>query len=90
MANLWTGMIDTNDEYVKLETASEQTFVDKTVYTIQIQNTAWIREGEDGEGFIITSNKPFTMTYDENEDIYIKTGFQSCIVNISDTQTFQF
>lgn len=83
MANLWTGRVDANDEYQNLETLSGLTFTSGNKYQIQIQNTAWLREGTTGEGFIINNTKPVTLNY-KGDDVYIKSGTSGCVVNIAE------
>ena len=83
MANLGTFEINTNNEYVNLETLTGLTFTNGTSYTIQIQNTAFIREGTTGDGFIISDTKPFVLKY-QGDDVYIRTPFFfPCTVNIA-------
>lgn len=83
MANLWTGRINTGNTYEKLATLSSQTFQKDDVLYVQVQNTAWVREGTTGDGFLVNSDKPFKITFG-TDDIYIKTAYQDCIVNIAD------
>lgn len=82
MANLYTGEIDTEGQYKSLASETGVTFTADTKYTIQIQNSAWIREGETGEGFYINDSTPFTYTAGA-DDLYIKTESYS-IVNIAE------
>lgn len=82
MANLWTGTVKSSDAYVTLASVSELTFTEGSKYVIQIQNPAWIREGEDGAGFYVFNDEPFEYTAG-SDDLYIKTVTQ-CIVNIAE------
>ena len=88
MANLWTGSIDTDGDYESLATVTEQTLTSGTTYTIQVQNAAYIREGSDGDGFLV-SNRVFTLTWGDDA-FYIKTLSSNCIINISDTTNLKF
>lgn len=81
MANLCTKTISTNGEYITLAEATGITFTVGNNYVIQIQNVAYLREGEIGEGFMI--NDPAPIPYKAREDeLYIKA--QNCKVNISE------
>lgn len=81
MANLWTGRIETNGEYVKLAEATGLTFTSGNKYSIQIQNMAHLREGTVGEGVLINDITPITYTA-TSDDLYIEA--QSCVVNIAE------
>ena len=83
MANLYTGVIKTNGEYKKVSELTGITFTTGTDYTIQIQNSAYIREGTIGDGFFINNSNPFA--YKSNgEDLYIKVDYGYCVINIAD------
>lgn len=81
MANLWTGIIETNGEYVKLAEEADITFTEGNKYSIQIQNMAYLREGTIGEGVLINTLVPITYTA-TSDDLYIKSNF--CVVNIAE------
>lgn len=87
MANLWTGTVDTQGEYVNFETISELTFTADTTYTIQShQGNYYLREGETGEGFLVTNLEKVQYTAGV-DDLYIKTldGIAGpAIINIAD------
>lgn len=89
MSNLWTGTLNANSQYTNLATLSEQTFTKGDKIQIQIQNPAYIREGEDGDGFLVMSSKPFIFEYD-TDAIFVKSLNQACVINISDTVAFTF
>lgn len=80
MANLATIEVNTNGEYLDLAELADITFSSGNTYLIQIQNMAYIREGETGEGFLINSDKPFQYTAG-SDDLYIKANY--CVVNIA-------
>ena len=81
MSNLYTGKIDTQGTYKNLATEASVTFTSGNKYQIQIQNAAWIREGETGEGFYVTDATPFTYTAGDDA-LFIKT-VSYCVVNIA-------
>ena len=87
MSNLYTGKINTNGEYQNLATLTDITFTQDTVYAIQIQNMAWLREGLTGKGFVFDLNKGFNWTC-KGDDLYIKTENQPVIVNIAENSGF--
>ena len=82
MANLWTGTVNSNGEYQDLSLLSGVTFSEDVTYTIQIQNMAYIREGNIGAGILITDSVPFQYTA-RNEILYIKPLGETCVVNIA-------
>ena len=84
MANLYTDSLEF-DGYKTITELTGVTFTPGTVYTIQIQNAAYIREGQDGDGFLITDNKPFQYTA-SNDDLYIKrlAPYGTIVINIAE------
>lgn len=70
MANLYTGYIESNGEYVDIEEATGLTFTVDTVYQIQFQNKGYLREGEIGEGFLVNFLEPLTFKYD-GDPVYV-------------------
>lgn len=81
MANLWTGTVNTQ-EYQSLETLSSLTFTNDTVYTIQILGSAYLREGETGDGNLI--DKPVFIQYKHlGNTLYIGRTFGDARVNIA-------
>lgn len=81
MANLYSGSISAST-YQTLASLTSLTFTGGTTYVIQIQNSAYIREGTTGEGFLVSSIEPFEWTAGA-DDLYIKTLSEQCIVNIA-------
>lgn len=83
MANLATLEVKTAGDYEDLATLASVTFTADTSYTIQIQSQkpAYLREGSDGDGFLITSANPFTYTAGA-DTLYIKADY--AVVNIAD------
>ena len=82
MTNLWTGTVDTHGEYQDLATLSSLTFSSGTKYLIQIVGKGYLREGTEGEGFFIENSTPVEYVAG-NEDLYIRTHYPSCKVNIA-------
>lgn len=82
MANLFTGNIISNREYVDLEEASGVTLTNGNWYQIQFHNKGYIREGEIGEGFLITFPEPFKFKY-KGETIYICSETK-CKINLAE------
>ena len=81
MANLFTGRISTDGEYVTLAEAADLTFTVGGKYVIQVQNVAYLREGTVGEGFMVNDPTPIPYTAEEDE-LYINA--QNCNVNIAE------
>jgi hypothetical protein len=81
MANLATIEVNTNGEYLDLAELADITFTSGNAYAIQIQtNITYLREGDEGEGFLVTSPKPIQFTAGD-DTLYIKTDY--AIVNIA-------
>lgn len=79
MATSFTGEISTQGNFVDLETASGVTFTTGNSYTIQIQNTGYLKLND--AIFTIYTDTPFT--YNAGTDtLYIKTEGNSCLVTI--------
>ena len=81
MANLYTGTIKT-ETYKTLASLTGVTFTSGTKYVIQLRNSAYIREGTNGKGFIVLDSQPFEYTAGD-DDLYIKTYANGCTVNIA-------
>ena len=82
MTNIYSGTIKTDGEYKTLMELTGITFTQGTVYTIQVINPAFLREGTTGSGFYIFDNKPFKYIAG-SDDLYIKVKYESCDINIS-------
>lgn len=82
MANLGTFNIDTHGAYDTLTNLTGLTFTSGNRYSLQVQNTAYVREGTLGEGFLIDNTSPFDWIAGE-DDLYIKALYSSSIVNIA-------
>jgi len=81
MANLATIEVKTEGEYADLSELADVTFTSGNSYQIQVQNLAYLREGTEGDGFLITSDKPFTYVA-SGADLYIKANY--AVVNIGE------
>ena len=82
MANLGTFTIDTQGTYQTLASLTSLTFTSGNRYSLQVQNMAHVREGLEGEGFLIDNTAPFDWIAGD-DDLYIKNSFYSCVVNIA-------
>ena len=80
MANLGFFEINTNGEYVNLETITSLTFEEDTKYTMQVQNagsclTVCIADSTPTEGGVILKDlEKFDYTAVSGANIYVKTG----------------
>lgn len=80
MANLGFFEIDTNNEYVNLETLTELTFTEGTKYMMQVQNagsylTVCVSDTTPTEGgFLMKDLEKFDYTPVSGSDIFVKTG----------------
>lgn len=90
MANLGFFEINTQGEYVDLETATELTFTEGTKYTMQVQNagsslTICIADSTPTEGgFMMKDLEKFDYTPVSGYDIYVKTGsYGKAYINIA-------
>ena len=74
MANLWTGKINTENQYQDLATLTELTFDSGSAYIIQgLDGGAYfLREGEVGQGFYV-EEKEKVQYIAGADDLYIKT-----------------
>ena len=82
MANLYTGTIECNGEYKNIATETGVTFTTGNNYQIQFLNTGYIREGEEGKGFYVSSSNPITYECD-GDDLYVCNG-SSVVINIAE------
>lgn len=86
MNTAYSGVINTNGQWENLSTLTGITFVKDTIYSIQIQNPAWLKVGENGVPFLFNRDIPFPWKAKENTDLYIKTTRQNSVLSI-DTDT---
>lgn len=85
-ATSYNGVVNTNEEWENLATLTEITFEKDTIYSIQIQNPAWLKVGENGVPFLFNRDIPFPWKAKEDTDLYIKTTGQNIVLSI-DTDT---
>ena len=87
MANLYTGT-HTFTGYKTLAELTELTFTADTKYMIQItaiNSNYYVREGEEGDGFVNYDSTPFEWTYDGENDLYIGNKYANLIlINVAD------
>lgn len=86
MNTSYNGVINTNGQWENLSTLTGMTFVKDIIYSIQIQNPAWLKVGENGVPFLFNRDIPFPWKAKENTDLYIKTTGRNSVLTI-DTDT---
>lgn len=87
MAHLGRFVINTNGEYKKVEDLTGLTFEDGKQYTFQIQNSATVIssvEEPTAGGFYISDLGLNLYTKKAGEDLYIKTGPFSAVLDIAE------
>lgn len=85
---VYTFKVTTNGEYRKVEDLCDISFVDDTLYSIQILGSAKLTyssttPGED-DGYLINFTRPFSYKKKTGEDLYIKTGVNIVTMTIGD------
>lgn len=84
MANLYSGTHNFKG-YKSISELSSLTLTANKKYVVQIQNMCYVREGTEGDGFLLTSAKPFEWDYDGSNDLYIGNFLSNDITfNISE------
>lgn len=78
MAQSATTKIETDGVYIDVETLTGITFTEGNTYTMQVQNTGYLKVG-DAE---FELRDKFLQYKDEGEILYIKTGFLPCTLTI--------
>ena len=83
MANSTTKTINTNDEFVTVASAADFTFTNGVTYTMQVQNTAYIKIAD-----AVFSVRDEKFSYKATSDtLYIKTsGVCSCVLTILEVE----
>ena len=87
MANLFTDTITlkgykTLNEITNLTFSADNTYV---VQAVSTDNPLYIREGEQGKGFVKYDSKPFEWKYDGENDLYIGSDYEKTVyINISE------
>ena len=85
MGNIFTGRIIALD-YTELFNEADLTPTEGNKYTIQITGgIAYVREGDEGRGFLINDEDIFTFTQ-ETDDLFIKTNPNGVVVNIAEKE----
>lgn len=87
-ATAYNGVVNTLGEWVNISTLTEISFIKDTIYSIQIQNQAWLKVGENGVPFLINSDKMFPWKAKENTSLYIRTPRQALLTIDTDTGFF--
>ena len=82
MANLGTWTLKNDNEYHTLADITGLTIAEGAVYTIQMRETAFVREGEAGEGILISQNERFQYTAN-TDALYIKPLYGGVKINVS-------
>ena len=78
----FTGTIDTDGEFLLIETETGITFTAGTKYTVQVQNQAYVKIAD---AVFNVTGKEFEYTAG-TEDIYIKTTYQPCVLTILENE----
>ena len=73
MANLFSGTVKSNGKYIDLQQATGVSFVVDNTYQIQFLNQGFIREGEEGKGFFMTSIEPFSLKF-QGHTVYVSSS----------------
>ena len=86
MSNLWSGAIDTHNEYIKFSEISGVTFEDGKTYVIQINGSCTLIESlttpTDG-GFLVNTLLPVKYTKGDG-DLYVKGESYLCTLNVAE------
>ena len=86
MSNLWSGVIDTQNEYIKFSEISGVTFEEGKTYIIQINGSCTLIESSvlptDG-GFLVNTLIPVAYTKGAG-DLYVKGESYFCTLNLAE------
>lgn len=86
MSNLWSGVIDTHNEYIKFSEISGVTFEEGKTYIIQINGSCTLIESSalptDG-GFLVNTLIPVAYTKGSG-DLYVKGESYFCTLNLAE------
>lgn len=86
MSNLWSGAIDTHNEYIKFSEISGVTFENGKTYVIQINGSCTLIESlttpTDG-GFLVNTLLPVKYTKGDG-DLYVKGESYLCTLNVAE------
>lgn len=79
----YTGTVDTQGEWLSIQTATGFTFLEGKTYNIQVQNSAYLRIGK---AVFYFGNEKFD--YKANgSNLYIKTNYNPCVLSILEVGT---
>lgn len=84
MANSFTGEINTHNEFVKVSDVADFTFIEGNIYTMQVQNDAYIKIF-DAIFYVSGSGEKFSYKA-ASSDLYIKTSNLGCILTILENE----
>ena len=82
MANSYTGTINTHNEFVKVSEVADFTFTEGNIYTMQIQNGAYIKIFD---AIFYVSGEKFSYKA-ASSDLYIKTSSLGCVLTILENE----
>ena len=82
MANSYTGTINTHNEFVKVSEVADFTFTEGNIYTMQIQNGAYIKIS-DAIFYVYGEKFSYKAT---SSDLYIKTSSLGCVLTILENE----
>ena len=79
MANVYDGVVDTDNQYEELESELSVTLVDDTTYTLQVQCGNFIISKDSQGGIIVPTDAIFNFTPKSGDTYYIRTVTHSII-----------
>ena len=79
MANLFDGVVDTDNQYEELESELSVTLEEDTTYTLQVQSGNFIISKDSSGGIIVPTDAIFNFTPKSGETYYIRTVTPSSI-----------
>ena len=79
MANVYDGVVDTDNQYEELESELSVTLVDDTTYTLQVQCGNFIISKDSQGGIIVPTDDIFNFTPKCGDTYYIRTVTPSSI-----------
>ena len=82
-AQSYTGSINTNGEFVDVETLTGITFTPGNNYSVQIQNLAYFKIGD--AIFTIYTDDPWNFVAGTDTP-YIKTDLKDCVLTIYESE----
>ena len=82
MANVYDGMVDTENAYVDIESKLSISLTEDKPYAFQLQGGNCIISKSDEGGLVLIDSVPFNFTKGSGETIYIRTVTPSkiCII----------